>query len=139
MIFSKRYYSDMKDYFHPNIHRFIEKYTFPEDNLYFLPPYHDCGKKNKHGQKQLIDYKNGKQCIDPTWRQIKIKSSKYQCGTSYTRYMPYNDEKIKTFLKSKGDYIYNYRTNQFDHLSVTLIGDSYHRFLNFKDLFKLLS
>lgn len=88
----------MKDYFHPNIHRFIEKYTFPEDNLYFLPPYHECGKKNKHRQKQLIDYKNGKQCINPTWRQIKIKTYKYQCCISYTRYVPFNDEKIKTFF-----------------------------------------
>ena len=74
MIFSKQYYSDMKDYFHPNLHRFIERYTYPEDNLYFLPPFHDCRKKNIHGQKQSIDYNNGKQCIDSTWSQIKIKT-----------------------------------------------------------------
>ena len=39
--------------------------------------------------------------------------------------MSYHDEKIKTFFKSKGDYLYNYRTNQYDHLSITPIGDSY--------------
>ena len=49
--------------------------------------------------------------------------------------MPYYDEKIKTFFKSKRDYIYNYRTNQFDHLSITPIEDSYHRFLEFKNLY----
>ena len=67
MIFSKQYYSDMKDYFHPNLHRFIERYTYPEDNLYFAATI-------SHGQKQSIDYKNGKQCIDPIWRQMKIKT-----------------------------------------------------------------
>ena len=54
MIFSKQYYSDMKDYFHPNLHRFIERYTYPEDNLHFLPPFHDCGKKNMDKNNLLI-------------------------------------------------------------------------------------
>lgn len=49
--------------------------------------------------------------------------------------MSYYDEKIKTFFKSKGDYLYNYRTNHYDHLSITPIRDSYHRFLEFKNVY----
>ena len=35
MVISKEFYCDMKDYFHPNIHKFIHNYTCMEDNLFF--------------------------------------------------------------------------------------------------------
>ena len=54
MIISKQYYSDMTDYLHPNIHRFIERYTYPEDNFYFLPPYHSCGKKTSKDKNNSL-------------------------------------------------------------------------------------
>ena len=47
MVISKEFYCDMKDYFYPNIRKFIHNYTCMEDNLFFLPPYHGCGLKNK--------------------------------------------------------------------------------------------
>ena len=70
MIFWKEYYEDMKDYFHPHIHSFINNYA--HDDLYFLPPYHGCGLKNRNGTRKLIDYRNGKQCLFPDWSQEKI-------------------------------------------------------------------
>ena len=55
MVISKEFYCDMKDYFYPNIRKFIHNYTCMEDNLFFLPPYHGCGLKKKTAQKsQLI-------------------------------------------------------------------------------------
>ena len=44
-------------------------------------------------------------------------------------------KRLKLFVKSKGDYLYNYRTNHYDHLSITPIRDSYHRFLEFKNVY----
>ena len=134
-MFSKVFYYDIHDYFHPNFHKFIHQYTCEEDNLFFLPPYHGCGLKNKFGRKIPVDYKNGKKCTNACWRQEKLRKFIYPFSIAYTRYMPYSDEKVKTFFKSKEDYIYNYRTNQFDHLSITPIGDSYHRYLEFKNIY----
>ena len=135
MVISKEFYCDMKDYFYPNIRKFIHNYTCIEDNLFFLPPYHGCGLKNKNGSKKSIDYRNGKQCLSPSWKQVKYRKYKYHWGIAYTRYMSFNNEKVRTFFKSKGNSIFNYRTNQFDHLSITPIGDQYHRFVEFKDCY----
>ena len=88
MIFSKEYYEDMKDYFHPHIHSFINNYTHENDDLYFLPPCHGCGLKNRNGTKKLIDYRNGKQCLFPSWSSGKdIPDSLHR---PFTRFMSYD-------------------------------------------------
>ena len=78
----------MKDYFHLSIHSFINEYTHENDDLYFLPPYHDCGLKNRNGTRKLIDYINGKQCLFLSWSPGKdIADSLHR---PFTRFMSYN-------------------------------------------------
>ena len=88
IFFSKEFYEDMKDYFHLSIHSFINEYTHENDDLYFLPPYHDCGLKNRNGTRKLIDYINGKQCLFLSWSPGKdIADSLHR---PFTRFMSYN-------------------------------------------------
>ena len=114
----------LKDYFHPHIHSFINNYA--HDDLYFLPPYHGCGLKNRNGTRTLIDYRNGKQCLSPDWSSGKdIPDSLHR---PFTRFMSYNG-KDRICFKNKGNCIFNYNTNQFDHLSDMPVRDSFQRFL----------
>ena len=46
--FSREYYETMKDYFHPNVHNFIDRYT-DDEGLILLPPFHGCNLKNRNG------------------------------------------------------------------------------------------
>ena len=46
--------------------------------------------------------------------------------------MSYNG-KDQIFFKNKGNSIFNYNTNQFDHLSDMPVKDSFQRFLQIKD------
>ena len=131
MIFLKEYYEDMKDYFDPNIHLFIEEYTHNHD-MYFLPPYHGCGLQNRNGTRKLIDYRNGKQCLFPVWSPgIEIPDSLHR---PFTRFISHNG-KDRIFFKNKGDTIFNYSTNQYGHLLDTPARDSFERFIQIKDTY----
>ena len=101
MIFLKEYYEDMKDYFNPNIHLFIEEYTHNHD-MYFLPPYHGCGLQNRNGTRKLIDYRNGKQCLFPVWSPgIEIPDSLHR---PFTRFISHNG-KDRIFFKKETLYL----------------------------------
>ena len=63
IIFNKFYYKDMKDYFHPNVHRHIELTWDPNDDLIYLAPFNCCGWKTRRGRKKSILYRNGNLCI----------------------------------------------------------------------------
>ena len=64
MIFDKLYYEYMKDYFHPNVRRHIERVV---DAIYndfiYLAPFHCCGWKTRRSRKKSILYRNGNVCI----------------------------------------------------------------------------
>ena len=53
-LFFYKYYEAMKDYFHPNVHGFIDRYT-DDEGLVSLPPFHGCKLKNRNGSRKLID------------------------------------------------------------------------------------
>ena len=132
MIFLKEYYEDMKDYFHPSINSFINEYTHENDDLYFLPPYYGCGLKNRNSTRKLINYRNGKQYLFLSWLPGKdIADSLHR---SFTRFMSYNGMD-RIFFKNKGNSIFNYSTNQYDHLSDMPVRDSFQRFLQIKDTY----
>lgn len=132
MIFSSEYFEKMKGYFHPRLHRFIDNYSGANDDLILLPPYHGCGLKNRNGTKKLIDYSIGKQCLFPVWSNGKeIRDS---CYRPFTRYIYFNG-KDRVLFKSKGNTIFNYTTNQHDHLQDTPDKDNFKRFLEIKDIY----
>ena len=88
----------MKDYFHPNVHDFIDRYT-DDESLVSLPPFHGCQLKNRNGSRKLIDYSNGKQCLCPVWSddKSKLKGSLF----SFIRYM--TQGKDRYLFKNKGN------------------------------------
>ena len=49
--------------------------------------------------------------------------------------MPFADEKVKFLYKSKGDYIYNFKTGKYDHLSDTPIRGRYLQFFKSKNVY----
>ena len=49
--------------------------------------------------------------------------------------MPFVDEKVKFLYKSKGDYIYNFKTGKYDHLSDTPIRGRYLQFFKSKNVY----
>ena len=62
--FTARYYDQVKDYLHPHLHDFVHYYR--KGNVFDLPLYHGCNKKNKNGTTKMIEYKLGYQCVVPT-------------------------------------------------------------------------
>ena len=133
MIFSKDYYEKMKDYFHPRLHSFIENYLGADEDLFMLPPYHGCGLKSRNGTKKMIDYRNGQQCLFPTWPNGKDNSND-SCHRPFTRYISFSG-KDRVLFKNKGNTIFNYSTNQYDHLLDTPDQDNFKRFLQVKDIY----
>ena len=63
MIFDKLYYEYMKDYFHPNVRRHIERVLDANNDFIYLAPFHCCGWKTRRGRKKSILYRNGNVCI----------------------------------------------------------------------------
>ena len=49
--------------------------------------------------------------------------------------MSFVDEKVKFLYKSKGDYIYNFKTGKYDHLLDTPIRDRYLQFVKLKNVY----
>ena len=114
--FSREYYETMKDYFHPNVHTFIDRYT-DDEGLVLLPPFHGCNLRNRNGSRKLIDYRNGKQCLFPLWSddKSKLKAALF----ALTRYMTFGKNRYR--FKNKGNCIFNYTLNKYVHLSDTPI------------------
>ena len=135
MIFNKFYYDDMKDYFHPNVRRHIERTSDPIDDLIYLAPFHSCAWRTRSGRKKSILYRNGNLCILVNeFHPGKLNVWKFRPLVQYTRYMSFVDEKLKFLYKSKGDYIYNFKTGKYDHLLDTPIRDRYLQFVKLKNV-----
>ena len=130
MIFSREYYEKMKDYFHPRIHYFIDNYSDEEGNLILLPPYHGCGLKNRNGTKKLIDYRNGKQCLFLLWSDENKNIHDY---CPFTRFITFGKDRI--LFKNKGNSIFNYSTNKYDHWPDTPSRHNFKRFLQIKETY----
>ena len=127
-LFFYDYYKAMKDYFHPNVQHFIDRYT-DDEGLVSLPPFHGCKLKNKNGSRKLIDYRNGKQCLCPVWSDdnSKLKGSLFP----FTMYM--TQGKDRYLFKNKGNCIFNYSLNKYLHLSDTAISENFSKFLEDKE------
>ena len=135
MIFNKFYYEDMKDYFHPNVRRHIELTSDPNDDLIYLAPFHCCSWKTRRGRKKSILYRNGNLCIlGGKFHPGKLNVWKFRSLVQYTRYMSFVEEKVKFLYKSKGDYIYNFKTGKY-YLSDTPIRDRYLQFVKWKNVY----
>ena len=95
-VFSVEYYVMIKDYLHPNLRYFIDRYT--EKDTIRLPPFHGCGLKNKNVSQKLINYSNGDQCLTPSWvnTRLKLKSEFF----SFTRHMTQTKDRY-LFIKQR--------------------------------------
>ena len=73
VLLTNGYYRSVKDYLHPNIHTFVNHYR--DENIIYFPNYHGCNHKNKNGNRKLIKYELGEQCINqtdrPYWKKNK--------------------------------------------------------------------
>ena len=112
--FTPGYYNQVKDYLHPHLYDFIHYYG--ERNIFDLPLYHGCNKKNRNGTRKLIEYNQGHQCIVPTnklyWRKTKDKYKRNTKRVYWTRYMTWSN-----LFKNKGNFVYNYKLKMFEHIS----------------------
>ena len=121
--FTAGYYNQVKDYLHPHLHDFIHYYR--DRNIFDLPPYHGCNKKNRNGTRKLIEYNQGHQCIVPTnklyWRKTKDKykriGSRNTKRVYWTRYMTWANR--RDLFKNKGNFAYNCKLKKFEHMSKT--------------------
>ena len=133
MVFNKFYYDDMKDFFHPIVRRYIEHHPDPDDDCIYLPPYHSCKSKTRGGRKNIM-YRNGDICCTGgQFHPGKTMVWKFRPSVICLRYMSSVDEKLKYLFRSKGDYIYNFKTKQYVHLRDTPIRDRYERFTQSKN------
>ena len=126
--FSQECYEKMKNYFHQNVHSFIDRYT-DDEGLVLFPPFHGCNLKNRNGCRKLIDYRNGKQCLFSMWYddKSKLKAAIFP----FTRYMDFSKDWY--LFKNKGNYIFNYTLNRYDHLSNRPIQAEFNKFLEQKE------
>ena len=95
-LFFYEYYEAMKDYFHPNVLDFIDRYT-DDEGLASLPPFHGCKLKNRNGSRKLIDYRNGK--------NVFVQYGVMTAQNSRAAYFPLlgtgHKVKTNTFLRTK--------------------------------------
>lgn len=83
----------------------------------------------------MIDYRNGKQCLFPTWSDNK-NTDNDSCYRPFTRYISFSGNDRVAF-KNKGDTIFNYSTKQYDQMLDTPDRDNYMRLLQIKNLYLL--
>ena len=122
-LFTGRYYDLVKDYLHADLHDFIHYYR--QGNIFDLPLYHGCNKKNRNGTRKPIEYNQGHQCIVPTnklyWRKTKDKYKKIGSRNTktvyWTRYTTWTNR--RDLSKNKGNFVYNYKLKKFEHMSKT--------------------
>ena len=98
-LLTNRYYEAIKDYLHPNIHRFVNHYRYGDH------------KVKKNGTRKTIKHEIGEQCLAPTnkpyWKETK---NKYKHGVInrkrqyWTRYMTW--AKQRYLFKNKGNFVY---------------------------------
>ena len=127
--FTARYYDQVKDHLHPQLHSFVNSYK--QGNVIDLPLYHGCNKKKKkkNGSRTLIDYSQGNQCISPTnnhyWKKTKDKYKIVKKKRFYwTRYMTWTNR--RHLFKNKDNFVYNYKLKKLEHMSKTPTCYDYH-------------
>ena len=137
MIFNRSYYKNMKDYFHSNVRKYIERRGSDyDDDCIYLRPFYSCNHKIRRGRKKSILYRNGNLCLlGGEFHAGIIDVRKFIPLVQYTRYMSFVDENVKFLYKSKGDYIYNFKTGKYDHLSDTPTRDRYLQFVKSKNVY----
>ena len=55
--FTTGYYDQVRYYLHPHLHDFVHYYR--QGDVFDLPLYHGCDKKNKNGTRKRISYDQG--------------------------------------------------------------------------------
>ena len=107
---------------HPNIHTFVNHYK--DGNIIYFPNYHDCNHKNKNGNRKIIKYELGKQCINPTdrpyWKKTKDKCKHGVINNKrqyWTRLLTWTRQRC--LFKNKGNFVYNYKLKKVDHMAET--------------------
>ena len=124
--FTTGYYDQVRDYLHPHLYDFVHYYR--QGDVFDLPLYHGCNKKNKNGTRKLISYDQGYQCIIPTnnlyWKKTKDKYKMQKKRVYWTRYMTWTNR--RHLFKNKGNFVYNYKLKEFEHMSKTPMCNDYY-------------
>ena len=120
VLLTDEYYNAVKDYLHPNIHKFVNHYR--RGNFIDFPHYHGSDKFNRNGTRKFIKYKIGEHCVASTNRPCwKITKNKYEHGPTngkrqyWKRYMTWTNQRF--LFKNKGNFVYNYQLKKFEHMS----------------------
>ena len=122
MLLTNEYYQNVKDYLHPNIRTFVSYYR--DGNIIRFPNYHVCNYKNKNGNRKIIKYELGEQCINPTdkpyWKKTKDKYKHGHLNNKrqyWTRHLTWTRQRC--LFKNKGNSVYNYKLKKFEHMAET--------------------
>ena len=112
-----RYYKQVKDCLHPHIHQFINYYRC--GNIIDLPLYDRCNRLNRNGTRKEIENNLGYQCVVPTYKRYwKETKDKYK-RRIFTGQDIWQEPIADTFLKNKGNFIFNYKLKKYKHFSET--------------------
>ena len=124
MLLRNEYYQNVKDYLHPNIHTFVNHYR--DGNIIRFPNYHGCNHKNKNGNRKIIKYELGEQCIKhtnkPYWKKAKEKYKRGHLNNNrqyWTRHLTWTRQ--RRLFKNKGNSVYNDQLKKFEHMAETLM------------------
>ena len=124
MLLRNEYYQNAKDYLHPNIHTFVNHYR--DGNIIRFPNYHGCNHKNKNGNRKIIKYELGEQCIKhtnkPYWKKAKEKYKRGHLNNNrqyWTRHLTWTRQ--RRLFKNKGNSVYNDQLKKFEHMAETLM------------------
>ena len=122
MLLTDEYYQNVKYYLHPNIHTFFNHYR--DGNIICFPNYHGCNHKNKNGNRKIIKYELGAQCIKPTnkpyWKKTKDKYKHGRVNNKrqyWTRHLTWTRQRC--LFENKGNSVYNDKLKKFEHMAET--------------------
>ena len=95
-------------------------------NIIRFPNYHGCNHKNKNGNRKIIKYELGEQCIKPTnksyWKKTKDKCRHGHLNNKrqyWTRHLTWTRQ--RRLFKNKGNSVYNDQLKKFEHMAETLM------------------
>ena len=113
VILTTETFNSIRDYLHPNLVKIVNN-KLKNDRQIILPPYHDCGYKNKNGTKKSIDYGRGYTCMIPSWRRSWKKNVKEKyLRKKYPRTRYRLNSEYRNLFKNKGNYVYNYKLQKY--------------------------
>ena len=125
------YYEKIKDYLHPHINQYINHYR--SGGIIDLPPYHGCNHLNRCRTRKETEYNLGYQCVIPTYKTyLKKTKNKYKSRYLYwARYMTRTN--CRNLFKKKGNFVFNYKLQKYEHLSETPMRYTFYHIQNVKD------